>query len=80
MTSQWVERTWIRTGGSGANGLKKKKKDRRKELFITSLILEHFHLLSPPRQFCKINGVKMLNKAGLFSFQSFAFCAEGVIN
>ena len=21
MTSQWVERTWIRTGGSGANGL-----------------------------------------------------------
>ena len=58
----------------------KKKKDRRKELFITSLILEHFHLLSSPRQFCKINGVKMLNKAGLFSFQSFAFCAEGVIN
>ena len=60
--------------------VKKKKKDRRKELFITSLILEHFHLLSPPREFCKINGVKMLNKAGLFSFQSFAFCGAGVIN
>ena len=79
MMSQWVKRTWIRTGGSGANGLKKKK-DRRKVLFITSLILEHLHLLSPPRQFCKINGVKMLNKAGLFSFQSFAFCGAGVIN
>ena len=22
MTSQWVKRTWIHTGGSGANGLK----------------------------------------------------------
>ena len=36
-----------------------------------------FHLLPPPRQFCKINEVKMLNKAGLFSCQSFAFCAAG---
>ena len=48
-------------------------------MVITSLILERlvFHLLPPPCQFCKINEVKMLNKAGLFSFQSFAFCAAG---
>ena len=57
-----------------------KKGKGRKELFITSfLILERliFHLLPSPRQFCKINDVEMLNKACLFSFQSFAFCAAG---
>ena len=40
MTSQRVERTWIRTGGSGANGLTKKKKQGDKKEKLT----ESLHL------------------------------------